>query len=296
MRYLVTGGAGFIGSNLVKDLVRDGHEVVVIDDLSSGSLDNLSEVYGDIVFLRWSSGDVDSSLGNIDGIFHLGMPSCSVVYRDDRYLVGDAITEFVNLIEFVKDEGCRLVLSSTSSIYQNNRIPYEENMRIWVTDFYTEARYTMERLCSLYNSFYGVSAITLRFFSVYGPGEKSKGKLANMVSQFLWAMKEGESPVIYGDGEQQRDFIYVGDVVRAMRTAMDKDIPGLFNVGTGRNYTLNQLVEVLNKVLETNIKPEYVENPFPNYVYDHKAYTERADVILGFKAQTSLEDGIRSLI
>ncbi len=139
--------------------------------------------------------------------------------------------------------------------------------------------------------------IGLRYFSVYGPHEKSKGKYANLVSQFLWAMMEGKQPVIYGDGAQTRDFTYVEDVVRANLLAMKSDVNfGIYNVGTGKTYTLNQLVGILNQKLGILLSPQYVENKIKNYVQATLADTAKAKKELGFEAKISLEEGIDRLI
>ena len=142
-----------------------------------------------------------------------------------------------------------------------------------------------------------MKVIGLRYFSVYGPHEKSKGKYANLISQFLWNLQKDESPVVYGDGTQTRDFIYVDDVIEANMLAMDSERRfGIFNVGTGRSITVNEMVDLLNKKLGKNIKPRYIENPLRNYVQHTLADTSKAEKELGFKAKTSLEQGIDKLI
>jgi UDP-glucose 4-epimerase len=170
-------------------------------------------------------------------------------------------------------------------------------MPIFVTDYYTECRYSIERLAKLYNTLYGVKSIGLRFFSVYGPREKYKGKYANIITQFLWAMLKDEQPVIFGDGNQTRDFIYVGDIVKALMFAMEKDFEyEIFNVGTGVAYSFNQIINSLNELIGKNIRPIYKPNPIKNYVKDTLADTAKAEKMLGFKAKTTLKDGIARLI
>jgi len=169
-------------------------------------------------------------------------------------------------------------------------------MRIIPSDFYTEGRYAMERIAEVYNKLYGLKCIVLRLFSVYGPREEYKGKYANLVSQFLWSINKDEQPIIFGDGTQTRDFIWVKDVVKAYLLAMEKDIDfDVFNVGTGKNYSLNEVVEIINKTLGKNVKPKYVENPIKNYVFHTLADTTKAENVLKFKAKVSLEDGIKIL-
>jgi UDP-glucose 4-epimerase len=164
-------------------------------------------------------------------------------------------------------------------------------------DFYTECRHAIERLAKLYNVFYGVKNAGLRFFSVYGPKEEYKREYANIVSQFLWSMRKDEAPVIFGDGTQTRDFTHISDVVEALLLAWKKNFEAeVFNVGTGVAYSFNDIVNILNKLLCKNIKPVYRPNPIKNYVAHTLADTTKAEKILGFKAKTPLEEGLKTII
>jgi UDP-glucose 4-epimerase len=294
MRFLVTGGAGFIGSNLVEELLKRGDEVVVVDNLHTGSMDNLKGLEGKMeIIISPCAGIPNLKIGNFDGIFHLGIPSSSPMYKMDRLLVPQVVGDFIKVLELAKKEDCNIVFASSSSIYNGNPTPWREDMPIKVTDLYTEARYYVERMAKLYNDLYGANSIGMRFFSVYGPKEKWKKEYANLVSQFLWAMKRGEQPVIYGDGRQTRDFIYVKDAVKACILAMElKRGCEIFNVGTGKGFSLNQMVDILNAAIGKSIKPKYVDMPIKNYVADTLADTKKAKEGLGFEAQYTLEDGI----
>ena len=295
MKYLIIGGAGFIGSNLAKDLVKDSHKIIVVDNLSTGSLDNLSPIKDKIEFIEAPAMDVldIESLKGLDGIFHYGIPSTTALYRNNRLLVGEAINEFIKVLELAKRENCKLIWASSSSIYNGNKPPFTENMPVFVKDFYTEARYLMERLARLYYDFYKVKSIGFRFFSVYGPNEQAKKNFANLISQFLWNIKKGEQPLIYGDGEQMRDFTFVDDINQGFIKGMNSDIDyDIFNLGTGRYYSLNELVKILNKILETDIKPRYQENPILNYVQETLADITKANQQLDWQPKISLEQGI----
>lgn len=299
MKYLVTGGAGFIGSNLVERLLKENHQVIVLDNLSTGSLENLKSSINKITFIQSPVMAVleKIEIKNLDGIFHLGIPSSTMLYRENHFLIGEAITEFIKILELAKRENCKLIFASSSSIYNGNTPPFKENMPVLVKDFYTEARYPMERLAKLYNDFYGIKSIGLRLFSVFGPHEKAKKEFANLVSQFLWLIQKNESPVIYGDGSQKRDFVYVGDVVRGFQMAMNSKIDwDIFNIGTGQSYTLNELIDILNEILVKNIKPTYIQNPLKNYVEETIADIKKARDMLGFSTQISLKEGIKNLI
>ena len=218
------------------------------------------------------------------------------MYKATPFLVGEAINGFISVLETARRSGARLVYASSSSLYSGLLPPHREDMTIAVTDYYTEGRLAMERLAELYHRLYGVGSAGMRFFSVYGPREESKKQYANMVSQFLWQMRRGEEPVIYGDGSQTRDFTHVYDVVRALRLAMESDFQGVLNVGTGRACSFNEVIGMINAELGTDIKQKYVENPIKNYVQDTLADTGKCQEALGFQARISLEEGIRGLV
>ncbi|MBU4077014.1 MAG: NAD-dependent epimerase/dehydratase family protein [Euryarchaeota archaeon] len=297
MKILVTGGAGFIGSNLVGELVRE-NSVVILDNLHSGSLENLKEVKNKIEIIKDSCNNISNlKLPVVDIIFHLGIPSSSPMYKQNPLLVGEAINGTISVFEYAKKvKAKKVIFASSSSLYNGNQPPHIENMEIRVTDYYTEARFCIERIAKLYNVLYGVKSAGLRFFSVYGPHEKAKGNYANMVSQFLWEMKKGKSPIIYGDGTQSRDFVFVKDVVRALILIMNLEIEHeIYNVGTGISYSFNDIIQVLNDKLNTNIKPTYIEMPIKNYVDRTLADTRKIKSI-GYQTEYSIEKGIDEII
>ena len=288
MKYLVTGGCGFIGSNLVRTLVNKGHDVTIIDNLSTGSIDNIKPLDLQIV----NSIEKINLLGGFDGIFHLGMPSSTPLYREDRKLVGKTISEFIIIMEHAKEYKTKVVYASSSSLYNGNKIPFKEDMNIIPTDFYTETRYAIERLSKVYYDFYGVKSIGLRLFSVYGDNERSKGRFANLVSQILWAKESGEVFDVYNKGETLRDFIHVDDVVEAFIKAMDSSIGwDIFNIGTGKAYTINDIIKAVGL---RNYR--YVETPLKNYVTETLADTSKAERVLGFKAKIDVMDYIKKKV
>jgi UDP-glucose 4-epimerase len=209
--------------------------------------------------------------------------------------MGEAINGFTAVFELAKKCGARVVYASSSSLYNGLVPPHREDMTIRVSDYYTEARLAMERIAELYRGLYGISSAGMRFFSVYGPKEEAKKQYANMVSQFMWQMRRNETPVIFGDGTQTRDFTNVRDVVRALQLAMQSDYHGILNVGTGKAYSFNDVIEILNQQLGTRIKPKYTENPIKNYVKDTLADTTKTENEIGFKAEVSLEAGLKGL-
>jgi len=293
---LVTGGAGFIGSNLTEELLASGEDVIVLDNLTTGSLENLEGLSGNFKVVEAGCPELTKLDINPRAIYHLGVPSSSPIYKSDPLLVGEAINGMIAVLELAKKTGARVVYASTSSLYSGQTPPHREDMEVAVTDYYTEARFSMERMAELYRKLFGVEAVGMRFFSVYGPHETAKKQYANIVTQFLWEMMAGRAPVIYGDGTQTRDFTYVKDITRALRLAMESEFSGALNVGTGKSYSFNEVAEVLAGELGLDLRAEHVDNPIKNYVQDTLADTRKAEEVLGFKAEYTLKEGIREII
>lgn len=293
---IVTGGAGFIGSNLVEALAKK-NKVTVIDNMHTGSEANLRHALKlkNVKLIKKDVKEIGDLDVKADVIFHLGMYSSTPMYRDDNYKVGGVVAGAISVFRYAVKNSSHVVFASSSSIYNGHKPPHREDMKPLVTDFYTEGRIYVERLAELYSRLYGINAIGLRLFSVYGPHEESKGSYANLVSQFIWAVREGRQPVIYGNGNQSRDFTYVDDVVEAFKCGASVKGFGIFNVGTGKSYTLNELIVILGRHFGKKIVAEKVENKMKNYVMHTNADTSKARKILGFKAECSLDQGINKL-
>ncbi len=297
MKILVTGALGFIGSNITERLVAEGHEVSALDNMHTGSEENVSSVRSKIKLLKMSSGEIAKAGGGFDAILHQGVYSSSPMYKENPLLTAKVLEEWIAILDYVrKNDRTKLVFASSSSLYNGQQPPHREDMDIKITDFYTEGRYAMERLSHLYSDLYGIRSVGLRYFSVYGPHERSKGKYANLITQFLWDIKAGKRPVILGDGSQTRDFTYVGDVVEANLAALRYDKHDIFNVGTGVSTSLNDVISLLNRKLGTSVKAAYEQNRIKNYVAHTKADTSKAATMLKFKAAVRLEEGADRII
>ncbi|MFH1420904.1 MAG: SDR family NAD(P)-dependent oxidoreductase [Candidatus Aenigmatarchaeota archaeon] len=305
MKILVTGGAGFIGSNIAKQLVQDGHEVIVIDNFLLGSPDNLKDIADKITFVQ---GDIrncatmNEITKGVDVVFNEAAASSSPMFMTNlRDAVSVNVDGFINVLNACKLNDVKaLVYASSSSIYGNGESPLNENDKTVVPNFYAVTKHFNEELANVYASEYGLPCIGLRYMSVYGPNEKAKGVYANLVSQFLWDMMKNERPVIYGDGTQTRDFIYAKDVVNAnllaMEYAMSQKKADIFNVGTSVATSLNSLIATINRVLGKSIEATHVENKIRNYIAVQKADTHKAEDLLDFTAQYTVQQGIEELV
>lgn len=290
MRVLVTGGAGFIGSNLVEALVGRGDDVTVLDNFSTGTVENLEKVRDRVKTVQGSCTELLKLKLQPELIFHLGIPSSSPMYRENPLLVGEAISGFMNVMELAKQNQAKVVYASSSSMYRGCPRPNREDMQTEPFDYYTEARLAMERLARVYHQFHGVFSAGMRFFSVYGPHERAKGKYANVITQMIL----NNEFTIYGDGSQTRDFTHVDDIVRALVLAADKNGAFVFNVGTGRETSFNEVAKLIQKIKPLKIK--YVPNPLENYVERTQADTSLVKRELSWAPTVKLEDGVRRTV
>lgn len=334
VKVLVTGGAGFIGSNLANSLVNEVEEdntsyrtnknptvgpneshfkdesdlrgciVIALDDLSLGTPSNLSKK---VRFVNGSVMNYDLVLEltkDCDYIFHQAALSSSPMFVDDpRQGIEVNVMGFMNVMEAAKRNKVKKVIyASSSSLYNGLPTPYRESDNIRPKTFYESSFYCRETIAQTYRLEYGLDSIGLRYFSVYGPNEKHKGRFANNISQFIWDIAEdGKSPVIYGDGSQSRDFTFVDDVVQANNLAMRKkpntSSSFVYNVGTGIQTSFNRIVEIINIQLGTDIKPSYVKNPINNYVQHTMADISLARLELGYEPRwKNVEEGIKQLL
>lgn len=298
VRVLITGGAGFIGSSIATRLSRGGgYKVVVLDNLFQGTTKNLQGL--DIEFIQGSVMDqevVNAASKDVDYVFHEAALSSSPMFlKDFKRGLDVNVTGFLNVMEAaVKNKVSKVIFASTSSMYSGNPFPYSEGQEIRPSTPYEASFRCREVVAHAYWKTFNMPSVGLRYFSVYGPRERGKGPYANNISQFIWTMLQGESPIIYGDGSQTRDFTFVEDVVEANILAMrHKDGFEIFNVGTGVGTDFNSLVALLNKTLETDLPPRYVPNPIKNYVQHTVADISKIRQSLSFEPKWPLEEGVK---
>lgn len=298
VKFLVTGGAGFIGSNLAKRLLDLG-KVVVVDNLMLGRKENVAE---GVEFIRGSV--MDEVLANklvrgCDFVFHEAAYSSSPMFLEEPQIgVHENTIGFMNVMNAAIRHGVRRVIfASTSSMYSGNPTPYREDMSIGANSFYEASFRCREIIAQTYHKSYGLSSVALRYFSVYGPKEAHKGRYANNVTQFLCQIKQGHQPIVYGNGTQTRDFIYVDDVVEANILAMKPHLGfEILNVGTGVGTSFNDLVSLMRNTLGVNIKPTYIKNPVKNYVTHTVADITKIRRMLGFEPAVTLKKGVKLLV
>jgi len=296
-RILVTGGAGFIGSNLANHLAKH-NEVIVVDNCYLGTPDNLND---DVEFIKRTVLDDDLPT-DVDIVFHLAALSSYAMHEDEPTKGARVNIEgFVNTIDQAKEDGCKTVVyASTSSIYGSQTEPSPEEMDVTINTGYEASKMGREAYAEYFKNHYGLSMAGMRFFSVYqgyGGAEEHKGEYANVIAQFADNIAHGVSPVLYGDGTQTRDFTHISDIVRGLELAAEHELSGIYNLGTGDSYDFNEVVEQLNEILGKDVQPEYIEYPIPDSVYVHDTCADYSKMQekTGWQPQITFEQGLKQV-
>jgi UDP-glucose 4-epimerase len=296
---LVTGGAGFIGSHLVKELVKSGFSVRVLDNLSNGSLENIREVLGSIEFIKGDIRDknvVEDALKGVDAVIHLAalIDVAESVEKPELYLDVNVNGTF-NLARASRKVSA-FIFASTCAVYgEPVKIPIGEDHPLSPKSPYAATKIAGEAFVQAYGNLYGYRPVILRLFNVYGP-RQSKA-YAGVITEFVKRATRGKPPIIFGDGEQTRDFVHVKDVAKAIIKALDSDnASGIYNVGSGVAITINDLAHLILKLAgKENVEP--IHGPTrPGDIKHSQANINRAKKELGYNPSVSLEEGIREIL
>jgi len=297
--YLVTGGAGFIGSHLTEELVRRGHKVRVADNLSTGNRGNLSHIAG-VEFFEGDLADLafaTRAAAGMDYVLHqAAIPSVPRSVNDPIASNRANIDATLNVLVAARDAGVkRLVFAGSSSEYGDSpTLPKREDMPSSPLSPYALQKVMGTQYCQMFTRLYGFETVVIRYFNVFGPRQDPGSPYSGVISLFATALIEGRQPVIYGDGEQTRDFTYVANVVDGVLRACEapKAAGEAINVACGTRISLNELLRVMNTVVGTDLQPIYKETRAGD-VKDSQADITKARTLLGYSPLVGLEDGLR---
>lgn len=303
MRVLVTGGAGFIGSHLVEALVEKGHRVRVLDNLSSGRVANLRPVRGDVEFLRGDCADARAAARAVKGVevvFHeAAIPSVARSVLDPASSHRGNGTATVSMLVAARGAGVRrFVYAGSSSVYGDSaELPKRESMAPLPLSPYAVGKLMGEHYLRVFASLYGMETLTLRYFNVFGPRQDASSPYSGVISLFITALLGSKTPVIYGDGEQSRDFTYVANVVAGNLRALEAKKPRgeVVNLATGRRITLNELLTVLAGATDRPAKAKHAK-PRAGDVRHSLADIELARRLLKYAPSFGLEEGLRRTV
>jgi nucleoside-diphosphate-sugar epimerase len=302
MKALVTGGAGFIGSHIVDRLLQEGHEVIVLDDFSTGHRENLAEnekliiVEGDIRDFN----TVSECMQGVDWIFHKA--AVASVPKTVNDPVGSSAVNYQGTLHVLEaarqNRAKRIVFASSAALYGDEpTLPKVETMLPVTLSPYAVDKLASEYACGMYTRLYGLETVSLRYFNVYGPRQDPSSPYSGVISIFADKLNQGSAPTIFGDGEQTRDFVYVSDVVEAnMRAAINETAAGqVINVATGNKITLNELLNTFCEIKQLDFSAEYTD-PRQGDIKESYANVDKAASILGWSSTVELKQGLRALL
>ncbi len=300
MRYLVTGGAGFIGSNTVEELVRRGHSVVVLDDLSSGKEENLADIRNKITFIKGSITDIDvvrKAVQEADYVLHLAArTSVPRSVKDPLETNRINIDGTLNVLVAARDAKVRrVVFAASSSAYgETPTLPKVETMQPQPISPYGVTKFVGELYAQTFGRCYGLENVSLRYFNIFGPRQDPGSPYSGVLAKYCTAFLEGTQPVVFGDGEQTRDFTYVENAVQANLLACEApNVSGrVFNIGAGGRTSLNQVLRVLAEVSGNRLEAKY-DPPREGDIRDSQADISQARQWLGYEPSVLFEEGLK---
>ena len=298
-RYLITGGAGFIGSNLAEALVKSGHPVRILDNFATGARANLAAVAGTVELLEGDLRDpaiVERAVRDIEVVFHqAALPSVARSLEDPATTHAVNATGTLTLLLAARRAGIRrVVYASSSSVYGDSpTLPKREDMPTQPKSPYAVSKLAGEQYCQVFAAALGLETVSLRYFNIFGPRQDPASPYAAVIPKFLAVMRRGGRPVIFGDGKQSRDFTYVENAVRA--NVLAADAPGasgeVINVACGARVTLLELVEHLNRLLGKRLEPAFAPSR-PGDVRHSQADLTRAAALLGYRPTLDFPEGL----
>jgi len=302
-KYLVTGGGGFIGSNIVGELLQRGEEVRILDNFSTGRRENIAEFSGKIEVIEGDVRDlktVEEAVNGVDFVFHqAALPSVQRSILNPLTTNEVNITGTLNLLLASKETKVRrFVYASSSSVYGNSAdLPKSEDMSPHPLSPYAISKLAGERYCQAFYDIYGLETICLRYFNVFGPKQDPFSEYSAVIPKFIKALAQKRRPDIYGDGEQTRDFTYVHNVVMANLLASSAEgVAGeVINIACGERFSLNRMLKFLQGVFNLDIDPVY-SDPRPGEVRDSLADVTKARKLLGYEPQTSFFEGLNKTV
>lgn len=300
MRYLVTGGAGFIGSNTVDELVRRSHDIVVLDDLSTGKSANLSNARAKIKLIQDSVTNLDAlreAFRNVDFVIHLAaQTSVPHSVRDPIETNRINVDGTLNVLVAAREAKVkRVVFASSCAVYgKASVLPIPESTALAPISPYGLSKQVGEAYGRMFQELYGLEFVALRYFNVFGPRQDPGSAYSGVLSRFSAALLAGTQPTVFGDGEQSRDFVYVQNVVEAILLAAESECaPGLaFNIGTGNRSTLNQTLALLEKITGRPARAKYAA-PREGDIRDSQADISLAQQTLGYNPRFGFEEGLK---
>jgi nucleoside-diphosphate-sugar epimerase len=304
MDYLVTGGAGFIGSNIAEHLVGRGHRVRVFDNFSSGKRDNVRPFADKAEIVEGDLRDpraIRQAVNGVRFVLHLGaIPSVTHSVEDPGMTHETNVTGTLNLLLAARDAGVqRVVSTSSSSVYGDTpTLPKREEMTPSPLSPYAVHKITGEYYCRIFWQLYGLETLSLRYFNVFGPRQDPQSQYAAVIPRFITAILKDQSPTIYGDGQQTRDFSHVENIIDANVLACQAPKEALgesFNIACGGRVSLLDLVDTVNKILGKNVKPK-LDPPRPGDILHSQADISKAEKLLGWKPRINFADGIAKTI
>jgi UDP-glucose 4-epimerase len=301
-KVVITGGAGFIGSHLAQELAKE-NEVIILDDFSSGKAKNISGLRGipnvKVVKETILNLPVLHQLFNsIDYVFHLAADPSVVGSIEEPLRTNEVnVTGTLNVLLAARDRKVKKVIyASSSAVYADAPVPNAETMIPNPTSPYALTKLVGEHYCRIFTQIYGLPTLSLRYFNVYGPRQDTSSDYAAVIPRFIHRILTNQPPIVYGDGEQTRDFIFVGDVVEASILAAEQDVVGeVINIACGMSTSISHLADKLITMLGKNLKPSYID-PQPGDIKYSVAEVSKGQGLLGFKPQYSLEEGLSRTI